>query len=60
MQDRLKRAANKSLWGNLDESARIAREYGEAERAKRDAKTSRLKQLRLALAAQKPSERESS
>ncbi|WP_439618285.1 hypothetical protein [Shinella sp.] len=37
-----------SLWGNLDESARIAREQAEIERAAREAKSRRLKEMRLA------------
>jgi hypothetical protein len=51
MRDRLKRAANNSLWGNLDESARVAREQAEAERVARDEKTRRLGELRLSVAS---------
>lgn len=37
-----------SLWGDLDESARVAREQAESERAAREAKNRRLKEMRLA------------
>lgn len=54
MNDRLRRAPNKSLWGNLDESARVAREHAEAERVARDEKTRRLRELRLSVPHEVP------
>lgn len=48
MSEGRKRAPSRSLWGNFDESARVAREVAEATRVARDAKTSRLRAMRLA------------
>lgn len=47
MNEQRSRKPNGSLWGNLDESARVAREQAENERAAREAKSRRLKELRL-------------
>lgn len=51
MSEVKKRAPNGSLWGDFDESARIARESTEEARTAREAKTSRLRAMRLKHAA---------
>jgi hypothetical protein len=40
-----------SLWGNLDESKRVAQEATEAERIAREKKTRELREKRMALEA---------
>jgi hypothetical protein len=48
MEDEKKRRRQNKLWANLDESARFVREQTEAARVAREAKSRRLKEMRLA------------
>lgn len=54
MEKERKRAPTGSLWGNFDESARVARQLGEEARKAREAKTNRLRALRLERDAKAP------
>ena len=54
MEKERKRAPMGSLWGNFDESARVARELAEDARKAREAKTSRLRAMRLQRGAEVP------
>lgn len=44
-----RRVRNAGAWGDLDESARVARQEAEQARVAREAKTSRLRAIRLGL-----------